>query len=118
MSTTIKNETFFIRKGDTFRKSIEVEQNGVLLDMTGYSFRMDVRGCINDTSTIIELTEANGRIDISLVDQGIVILIINDVDTLALNEQKAVYDLEWTDTNSDIRTILQGVIEILETVTR
>ncbi len=114
----IKNETFFIRKGDTFRKSVQVKQNGELLDMTGYSFRMDIRGCIDDSSAIIELTEANSRIDISLVAQGIVILFINDTDTLALDEQKAVYDLEWTDTNSDIRTILQGVVEILETVTR
>ncbi len=114
----IKNETFLIRKGDTFRKSVQVKQNGVLLDMTGYSFRMDIRGCIDDSSTIIELTEANSRIDTSLVAQGVIILFISDTDTLTLDEQKGVYDLEWTDTNSDIRTILQGVVEILETVTR
>ena len=114
----IKNETFFIRKGDTFRKSVQVKQNGVLLDMTNYTFEMDVRSCLDDSTTIIELTEGNGRIDISLVSQGIVILIISDTDTLALNEQKGVYDLKWTDTNSDVRTILQGVLEILETVTR
>lgn len=114
----IENETFFIRKGDTFRKSIEVKQNGVLLDMTNYTFEMDVRSCLDDSTTIIELTEANSRIDTSLVAQGIVILTISDTDTLALNEQKGVYDLKWTDTNLDIRTILQGVVEIIETVTR
>lgn len=118
MSVTIQTETFFIRKGDAFIRAIEVKQNGALLPMTNYTFEMDVRGCLNDSSTIIELTIANGRIDISQVAQGVIILNINNVDTLALNEQKAVYDLKWTDINLDKRTILQGVVEILETVTR
>ncbi len=118
MSVNVQTETFFIRKGDDFIRAITVKQNGVLLDMTNYSFEMDIRGCIDDVSTIIELTVANGRIDISQVAQGVIILNINNVDTLALNEQKAVYDLKWTDTNSDKKTILQGVMEILEIVSR
>ncbi len=114
----VQIETFFIRKGDTFNHSITVKQNGVLLDMTNYTFEMDIRGCVDDTSTIIELTDSNSRIDISLADQGIIMLVISDTDTLALSEQKAVYDLKWTDTNLDKKTILQGIVEILETVTR
>ncbi len=114
----IHTQSLTIRKGDDFRNSIEVKQNGVLLDMTNYSFEMDVRSCIDDSLTIIELTDSNGRIDTSLVNQGIIILTITDIDTLALDEQKAVYDLRWIDTNLDKRTILQGVVEILETVTR
>lgn len=114
----VKTKTFIIRKGDTFRKSIQVKQNGVLLNMTNYTFEMDVRSCLDDGTTIIELTQANSRIDISLVAQGIIILTISDTDTLALSEQKGVYDLKWTDTNLDVRTILQGVVEIIETVTR
>lgn len=114
----VQIETLFIRKGDTFSNSITVKQNGVLLDMTDYTFEMDVRNCLDDSVTIIELTQGNGRIDTSLVAQGIIILTINDIDTLALNEQKGVYDLKWTDTNLDKRTILQGIVEIIETVTR
>ena len=118
MSVTVQTETFFIRKGDDFIRAITVKQNGVLLDMTNYTFEMDIRSCIDDSSTIIELTIANGRIDISQVAQGIIIININNVDTLALDEQKAVCDLKWIDTNSDKKTILQEVVEILETVTR
>lgn len=118
MSVTVHNETFYIRKGDTFSKSVRVIQNGELLDMTGYTFTMDIRNCIDDTITILELTEANSRIDTSLVAQGIVILYIDSTDTALLEEQKAVYDLQWVDTSSYTRTILQGNVEILETVTR
>ena len=114
----VKTETLVIRKGDTFFKSITIKQNGELLNMTGYTFSMDIRSCIDDATTILELTEANNRIDTSLVDQGILILNIDNADTLNLEQQKAVYDLEWVDTNSDVRTILQGVVEILETITR
>jgi hypothetical protein len=115
----VSNNYFFtIRKGDTFSHAVTIKQNDSLLDMTNFTFSMDIRSCIDDSSTILELTQANNRIDTSLVDQGVIILRIDAADTLNLSPQKGVYDLEWVDTNGDTKTILQGVVEIIETVTR
>ncbi len=115
---SIQTETFFIRKGNDFNHIITVKQNDVLLDMTNYTFQMQIRKCIDDTAFLIELTDSNGRIDISLAAQGDIILTIDKIDTALLEETKGVFDLRMTDTNLDTTTILQGVVEISQNVTR
>jgi hypothetical protein len=116
-TSVVDTANFFIKKGDTFSQLIKVEEDGAVLDMTDYSFKMDIRRTVDDL-LILQLTDLNSRIDISLVSQGIIILKITDIDTNNLDEQDAVFDLKWTDTNSEVKTILEGKIRIQKTVTR
>lgn len=114
----VATTTYAIRKGDDFSQLIRIKEDGLLLDMTGYSFEMQIRDYLNNYITIIELTDANSRIDISLADQGIIILNIAAADTNALKAEKAVFDLKWTDTEGKVKTILRGDVNIELTVTR
>ena len=49
----VQNTSFFIRKGNDFNHIITIKQNDVLLDMTNYTFQMQIRKCIDDTVVLI-----------------------------------------------------------------
>lgn len=114
----INKKTFTIRIGNDFQKLLEIkDSNDVAIDVTGYSFKMDIRKCKNDADVILSLTSPID-IDVSDAVNGNIVISISDTVTLNLNEGNAVYDLQWTTDLGIITTILEGNIQILETVTK
>ena len=116
---TIDSKTFTIRIGNDFNKLLEIRQeDGVTpIDVTGYSFKMQIKKCKDDDTAIATLTSPTD-IDISDAANGNIIINISDTVTATYEEQNAVYDLQWTTDLGIVTTILEGDIQILQTVTK
>ena len=114
----IDKKTFTIRIGNDFYKLLQITLDGTNpIDLTDYSFKMQIRGCKSDPNVIQELVSPS-TIDISDAENGNIILTLSGAVTSALEERNAVYDLQWTTNLGKVETILEGNIKILETVTK
>ena len=125
--TEINKRKFTARIGNDFIKKLTFTKQDpsdpnnkdakIPIDMTGYSFEIQVRKCKSDVDTILSLSSPTD-IDISDVANGNITISITDTVTTTLNERNAVYDLKWTTNLGIITTILEGNFQILETVTK
>lgn len=118
MAILDKKRTWTIRIGDDFTKLLQFfDAEEQPLDLTDYSFKMQIRKCKNSESLIHEL-ESPTSIDISDAANGNITLNISNTDTLLFEEVNGVFDLKWTTPADIIETVIEGNIEILETVTK
>lgn len=115
----IDKRTLTIRIGNSFTKLLTItEADGITpINLTGYAFKMQIRKCKSDAVVIYELNSPT-EIDITDAVNGNIILKIDAVTTGTFSVQNAVYDLRWTTPAPSIDTILEGNVEILETVTK
>jgi hypothetical protein len=119
MSNINGNINYCVYIGDDFKQPLEIKQNGVLIDVSTYSFKMQIRSCKDNITVIHELSSpAASGIDISNGANGVITLIISKTDTLNFSETNAVYDLIWIDGSGDIKTISKGNFQILERITK
>lgn len=93
------------------------DSDGNARDMTGYSFKAQIRKCKSSTTAIVTF-ESPTSIDISDAANGNITLKLTDVETGTLSEINGVFDLQWTTDTGDINVILEGRAQILETVTK
>ncbi len=105
--------------GDDFKATLTINDavTGSAIDVSTYSFKMQIRKCKDSSAVIYELTTP-ANIDTSNGVNGIIVLKIDSADTLTFAEQNAVYDLFWIDNAGDIKTISQGNFQILERITK
>ncbi len=106
--------------GDTFKATLKIEQAGTIVDVSTYTFKMQIRSCKDSSVIIHELnspTPASG-IDTSNGTNGIIVLNISSTDTLTFSEQNAVYDLFWIDNAGEVKTIEKGNFQILERINK
>jgi hypothetical protein len=106
-----------IEQGATFSQVITYKDNGVAVNLTGYTARMQVRATLESASTLVELTTANGRIALGGA-AGTITLSISATDTEALTAGRGVYDLELVSGSGIVTRLLQGVATISRNVTR
>ena len=106
-----------IEQGATFSQVITYKDNGVAVNLTGYTARMQVRATLESASTLIELTTANSRIALGGA-AGTITLSIAAADTAALTSGRGVYDLELVSGSGIVTRLLQGVCTISRNVTR
>ena len=106
-----------IPQGATFTKVIRWKQNGALVDLTGYTARMQVRATTEAASSLIELTTENGRISLGGT-AGTITLNISATDTAALTAGRGVYDLELVAPNGTVFKPVGGVVTIPRNITR
>ena len=105
-----------IYKGTTFDLKPVWKIGGVPVILSGYTADMQVRYA-TDTSIIVELSTANGRITIDAA-YGRVNLLLTAAETAALPAGTYQYDLNLTNTvDSTVYKILQGTFIINESVT-
>ena len=96
------------------------DETGTLVNLTGYSAKMQVRARDEDPNPLIELNTSNGRISLGGVS-GYLQLHINASDTgfLASSfEYPHVYDLEATDGAGKTRKIARGPLANIRDRTR
>ena len=119
MSSIDGKTNYCVFIGDDFRATLTITQNNVAVDVTGYSFKMQIRKCKSSSIIVHELNSpAASGIDISQAANGIITLTISSTDTINFAEQNAVYDLFWTDTSGEKKTISQGNFQIIERITK
>jgi hypothetical protein len=105
-------------QGSTFTRTIEIKDgDGVVFPLTGYTARMQVRRDIDASTTLIELTSANGRITINGVLGAITMTLTPDL-TASLT-RGGVYDLEIIKTStSEVYKVIRGEFRLEKEVSR
>lgn len=108
-----------IEQGATWTLDISVtDDNGDAIDLTGYTARMSIRRDADDSTALIELTTANGRISIAALT-GIVTLVLTAAETAAITTwTRGVYDLELVSAIGTVTRLIQGAVTVLAEVTR
>ncbi len=107
-----------IEQGTTYRQTFTWQDaNGVPIDITGWTARMQIRATKESVTFLEELTTANAGIVIGGIT-GTVEIVITSAKTTAYAFAQAVYDLELIDTSSEITRFLEGRITISYEVTR
>jgi len=106
-------------QGATFTRTFTItDPDGDIVNLTGYTGRMQVRRDIDSTATpLVELTTANGRL--------VIVPLLGEI-TITLTPQltapitrDGVYDLEIVNTNSGVvYRVLKGSFKIDKEVTR
>lgn len=104
-------------QGATFyRKITYKDSNGALVNLTGYSARMQVRQSYSSTSTLASLTSSGGDIVLGGA-LGTIEITISATATAAMPATVAVYDLELV-IGSTVQRLMQGAFQITAEVTR
>jgi hypothetical protein len=106
-----------IEQGATYSQVITYKDNGVAVNLTGYTARMQVRATLESASTLVELTTENSRIALGGT-AGTITLTIAAADTAALTSGRGVYDLELVSGSGIVTRLLQGAVTISRNVTR
>lgn len=84
---------------------------------TGCTARAQLRGNIEDATTLLELTTENGRLSLGSTD-GKLTITIAATDTAELPETGGVYDLELVYPDGRVRRLMQGLVVVRPEVTR
>ena len=107
-----------INQGETFRHTLLWKDSSeVAINLTGYTARMHIRGKLEDTTTLLELTTENGRILITNPTIGEIKLYISATDTSSIKWIAGVYDLEMI-SGSDVIRLVEGKVSVTKEVTR
>jgi tRNA threonylcarbamoyladenosine modification (KEOPS) complex Pcc1 subunit len=105
-----------VEQGSTFNLTLVYkDQRGYVIDLTGYTARMQLRKTVTHGSADLELTTSNGRIAIDGA-AGKITLSIAAADTAGLSGA-GVYDLELVN-GLIVQRILEGSYTISPEVTR
>lgn len=107
-----------IEQGATLRHTFQLnDQNGALVDLTGYTAQMQIRQTVQSQVPLTTLTTENGGIVMGGAN-GQIELIISATQTSKLLTQYAVYDLKIIAPNGDVTRLLEGMVTVSAAVTR
>jgi len=107
-------------QGATFGLSMTYKDaNGTVINLTGYTARMQVRSKANASTTIVSLTSSPAA-GITLGGAaGTIVISISATSTAALEPGDYVYDLELVNTSSTAVTrLVQGRFRVSAEVTK
>lgn len=106
-----------IEQGATFNPVLTwKDQNGVLVDLSGYSARMQIRDSVEATGFLHEATTVNGQIVLGGA-AGTITFNIDAATTAGFTFETAVYDLELV-SGAVVTRLLQGDVVLSLEVTR
>lgn len=119
MTTHPAKHNFFVYRGATFSEQIEwKDENGVAIDLTGFTARMHMRDTLEATTPFLTLTTENGGIALGGA-AGTVDLLASAVATSAIIVTSGVYDLELVAGDGvTVTRLLEGLVTISPEVTR
>lgn len=108
----------FIEQGATFTVPLVwKDSNGRLVDLTGYTARMQIRASVSAPDVLLELTSGNGRIVLD-IPTATITLKLTATETAAITWTKGVYDLEMMTSQGAVTRLLQGQVSVSKEVTR
>jgi hypothetical protein len=118
---TCEQGTTFIRTLAVLQPDLENDPTGEtfeIMDLTGYTARMQVRRTIENTNKMLELTTANGSLDVTFQDQSNVIRIFLPAEVTASVSTSGVYDLELINQGGEVSRLVEGNFIVVPEVTR
>lgn len=111
----------YIEQGATFQKIfIWKDSNGNLINITGFTARMQFRLQTTSETILFEATTENGKIALG-GSAGTVTVTISATETAAFDFCSAVYDLELQSSvlsGSVVTRLLEGSVNVSKEVTR
>ena len=110
-----------MEQGATFtRDIIWKDSNGVAINITGYSIKMQAREDYDSVTPVISLGTVSPLTGITIIDAaaGRFRITITAILTAALTFTKAVYDLEMISGAGVVTRLLEGEITLLKEVTK
>jgi len=114
MATGRRN--LIVKQGDTFRFTPTwKDQNEVAVDLTGATATMTIKTDRDASTNILQLTSGSG---ITLGGSaGTIAIVMTSTQTALFSFTEAIYDVQVTLSTGDLRTILEGNIELIPGVT-
>ncbi len=107
-----------IEQGATFTATVTWrDAANALVNLTGYTARMQIRATVAAGTFAIELTNANGRIVLGGA-LGTIDLTIAAADTALIGAGSYVYDLELVSGSAVVTRLIQGTATVVAEVTR
>lgn len=111
-----------IEEGSQFELNLTwKDEDGNLVDLTGYEARMHIRETVDASTTLDEYTSTGGEITMGGANGTIDVLVGADVTVnYDWDEDAGVYDLEVYDPNdaSDVTRLIEGKVKFTDEVTR
>jgi hypothetical protein len=118
MTTAPGTYDFTIYQGATFSRVLTWKDEAeALINLTGYTARMQIRTNKDAADPILTLTTENGGIALGGA-AGTITLTITATASAAITESEGVYDLELISGSGVVTRLLQGAVEINKEVTR
>lgn len=109
---------FTLEQGATFRRDfIYKDADGDVVNLSGYSARMQVREHKDSGIIIIDATSANGKLAID-APNGKISLLLTPADTNGIGFHTGVYDIEIEDGSGVVTRLIEGTITFSKQVTR
>jgi hypothetical protein len=109
---------FEIEQGATLVKSfVWKTSDDVVIPLTSYTARMQIRASVSSPDILLELSTANGLISIS-PSEGKVTLTAGPTVTSVITWRRGKYDLELTSPTGVVTRLLYGDITVSQEVTR
>ena len=115
-----------IEQGATWQRTLTITDDGVALNLTGYTARMEVRANVGNTGApLIDLPGAAGTLTLSGVT-GIITIVLPAATTKALVapnmtpgfQPYGVWSLELTDGSGVVTRLLEGAVTLSPEITR
>lgn len=108
---------FQAQQGATFARGIVYKQNDVVVNLTGYSARMQVRASVSDSSTLISLSSPSSGITID-GPNGEITVTISAATMASVPAGTWVYDLEIESGGGVVTRLIEGKFSVSAEVTR
>ena len=107
-----------IEQGATFDPVLTWgDENGLPIDLTGYSARMQIRETVDAVAALPDATTVNGQIILGGA-AGTVTFAIPATITAAFTFEEAVYDLEVESAGGHVTRLVEGSVYLSPEVTR
>jgi hypothetical protein len=108
----------YIEQGATLSLPIVWKDSaGTIINITGYTARMQVRQSVNSSTILLTATTENGKLVID-GSAGKVTISLSATDTAAITWLTGVYDLELVSSGGVVTRLLEGSVVVSREVTR
>jgi hypothetical protein len=109
---------FTLEQGTTFvREIVYRDANGALVNLSGYSARMQIRPYKDSPDVLVSATTDNGKLEI-VGAAGKITLTLTPSDTNSIEFAQGVYDLEIESGGGVVTRLLEGTVTFNKQVTR
>ncbi len=98
-------------QGDTWSRTIVIEDDGSPMDLTGYTVEVQLRPRPGGMLAV------DVTVDDTDFDTGVVVLSLTPEQTGALTEDRYHWDFQWTDPSGAVETLFYGVVAVTKEVT-
>lgn len=99
-------------RGDTFNRTIKFTDASGALDITGSTVVFSIKKQVDDATPYFTKT-----FTISNPTEGEAVLTITATESKSFEIGTYVYDIQWTDSNGNVKTVLKGNFTVTYDVT-